>query len=79
MERQFDSIIWPFGVRDTLLTPDVIRSLDTAFASKHAKAVKVGRPDHTSYYRQIQSMLAHRYLAVSRDEICHGHDLMVSN
>lgn len=74
---QCDSILWPFGLYNTNLTPENINKIDTDFNTKHAKVIKVESPVNDEASRK--DIMKYRYIAIAGDLICDSDDLVVSN
>eukprot|EP00956_Cyclotella_meneghiniana_P036342 scaffold124319_cov85-Cyclotella_meneghiniana.AAC.4 len=72
------SILWPFDLYNTNLTPESISTIDTDFSTKHARVVKVETPIGNDEASR-KDIVKYRYIAITEDIICDSHDLVVSD
>ena len=72
------SILWPFDLYNTNLTPESISTIDTDFSTKHARVVKVETPIGNDEASR-KDIMKYRYIAITEDIICDSHDLVVSD
>ena len=72
------SILWPFDLYNTNLTPESISTIDTDFSTKHARVVKVETPIGNDEASR-KDIMKYRYIAITEDIICDSDDLVVSD